>query len=56
MAQQLNSNHKVVDDVIFSIVIFSIFTLNIAASIGLKGCAVRIQTNKKFHSAPEFDS
>jgi Kef-type K+ transport system membrane component KefB len=38
---------EVIDDVIFSIIIFSTFVLNIIASLGLKGCAVLLKRKYK---------
>ena len=37
---------EVIDDAIFSILIFSTFILNLIASLGLKGCAVLLKRNK----------
>jgi Kef-type K+ transport system membrane component KefB len=36
---------EVIDDVIFSIIIFSTFILNLIASLGLKGCASLLKKN-----------
>ena len=34
---------EVLDETVFSILIFSTFVLNIVASIGLKGCAILLK-------------
>jgi Kef-type K+ transport system membrane component KefB len=38
---------EVIDDVIFSIIIFSTFILNLFASLGLKGCAILLRRSYK---------
>ncbi len=39
--------YKALDDVVFSILIFSTFVLNIIAGVGLKGCAVALNRKSK---------